>query len=233
MKKLYIAIPSHDNRCHFGMTFGLLEMYHALSVRGIVMHPALHAKTSAARGRNNLISDFLDTDADKLLFCDTDVVIKSHQNEIVNMVLRDKMIVGGLYPHKTKELRFCLNTIPGEEPIKEGPDRGLMKVDKIGTGLLCLKREAIQHIIKTFPETEYFDDDPNSQGKRRWGICQETVVFDPQYGKNRWMTDDWYLCHLARKSGLDIWADTTFYCQHEGDFVFPMTEPEVKSIDSK
>lgn len=233
MKKLYIAIPSRDNRAHFGMTFGLLELYHALSVKGIVMHPALHAKTSAARGRNNLIADFLETDADALMFIDTDIVVKGNAHQIVNMALRDKMIVGGLYPHKTRELRFCLNSIPEEAVITEGPDKGLMKVDKIGTGLLRIRREAIEHMIKTFPETEYYDDDPASPGRKKWGLCQEAVVFDPQFGKTRWMTDDWYFCWLARKAGLDIWADTTFYCKHEGDFIYPMTEPEVKNMESK
>lgn len=233
MKKIYIAIPSHDNRCHFGMTFGLLELYGVLSMRGIAMHPALHAKTSAARGRNNLISDFLDTDADALFFIDTDVLIKGHAQQLVNLALRDKAIVGGLYPHKTKELRWCLNTIPGEEPILQGPDAGLMKVDKIGTGLLRIKREAIEHMIKTFPEVAYTDDDPNSNGKTRYALCQETVVHDPQFGKPRWMTDDWYFCYLARKAGLDIWADTTFFCQHEGDCLYPIVEPEIKVLNDK
>ena len=230
MKKLYIAIPSHDNRCHFGLTFGLLELYSALSRQGTIMHPALHAKTSAARGRNNLFYDFLRSDAEALLFLDTDIHVKGMAEQVLNLVNRDKLIVGGMYPLKIKELKFCVNMIPDEKLVESGPDKGLIKVDKIGTGCLRIKREAIEHIIKSFPEIAYIDDDTASNGITKHALCQEGVVFDPQYGHPRWMTDDWYFCHLARKAGLDIWADTTFYLKHEGDIVFPLEEPPLKEL---
>lgn len=230
MKKLYIAIPSHDNRCHFPMAFGLLEMYSELSKRGIHINPALHSKTSAARGRNNLFSDFLDSDCDALLFIDTDMHIKGKAKEMVNMVLRPHLIVGAMYPQKTTALRWVMNPIPGETVIESGDNAGLVKVDKLGTGGLRIRREAIEAIIAKMPEIAYVEDDVTGNGKTKYGLCQETVVYDPIYGKMRWMTDDWYFCHLARKCGIDIWADTTFYLKHEGDCVYPIVEPEVKQL---
>lgn len=218
--KIFLAVPTHDNRAHMGFLIGVMRVHSMLMNNGMKTFMATAAKTSAARGRNNLFAEFLESDAERICFIDTDIHITAQG--FAQLLNRNKDIIGGRYPHKTEELRWCVNYLKDELPVEDGPDKGLVKVKMIGTGSLQLSRRAVETIMAKHPEHFYIEDDPNGHGKRKYAFCQERPILDIGDTEWRWATDDWFLCHLARKSGLDIWLDTEVFFKHEGDCVYPL-----------
>lgn len=164
------------------------------------------------RARNNQAAYMLlETDCDKILFPDCD--ISYSPAHVARLVWHDKPIVGGLYAIKNpKELRWVKTDLPNEMPDAVG----LQKVAEIGTGFLMIDRKVFEHMVNAFPEIMYFCDG-SANRPARWNFFMNQVV------DHRLLSEDYGFCHLARKIGYDIWADTLCQVEHEGMIRYPLS----------
>jgi len=141
--------------------------------------------------RNGIVQIFLESKCSHLLQIDTDMVI--HKNALVGMFNRNVDIVGALYFKRYPPFTPCAVRFKGkkEEPltIKELESNDMIEVQRVGTGCILIKREV-------FENTKY-----------PWFHIKT---------KNRKMTmsDDYFFCDKARKSGYKIYVDMAVPCQH-------------------
>lgn len=160
---------------------------------------------------------------------------------------RDVPIIGGPYSHKSRELRWCLNPKrigEGEEfadTIKEGPLAGCLPVATVGTGCMLIDipkvfpilekhfdhhDPALPLIYREDMEREKDDGSAPAKGEMVPIYFQERPVFYKPWGTFRKMTEDWFFCWLCEQAGIPMYADCTFYVEHEGYFMYPVNKPE-------
>jgi hypothetical protein len=213
--KLCIAVPAYN-----GVNLTYFLDFLSTALNNAVPEADL---TFCARGgdglvgrvRNNIAAFFLlQTECDALLQIDTDIDFGSfHVRRILWHLMHGKDVVGGLYAAKDpKATRWVLSELPGELP---DPVTGIRKVFEIGTGFLGVNRRVFEKMMKEVPNITYLDD-AFLDRPMRWNF------FPSEVANNRLLSEDYGFCHLAKKCGFDIWADTGCELGHEGMIRYPL-----------
>jgi FkbM family methyltransferase len=170
-----------------------------------------------AMARNNFVWQFLQTDADRLLMLDSDLIFEPEHVE--RILSHDEDIVGGCYPIKGEgELSLCGNGLLNrEEPIR--PD-GLQRLRYIGTGFMCIRRHVIEAMIEADrAEIEYQKDEPPH--RTQWDLFRMGVRPTAD-ARRRYLTEDWFFCQRANELGFKVWADTQVCLRHIGTAIWPL-----------
>lgn len=200
------------------------------------------------RSRNTVTQMFLASNADYLLWIDTDIIFAP---EHVAMLLETAQTQGtevtcGLYHKKQRVLNpdgsvrrnWVLN--PDGTP-QEG---NLVNLRHGGTGFMLIRREVFDNLA-----TRYYDDlwflphleEVNDLELRKkiaengwWGITSEEragLVRFNFWGSGRyryrdgtveWLSEDWYFCQRCRDAGMRVVARTDVITQHIGRTVYPI-----------
>ncbi len=165
-----------------------------------------------ARARNNLAHNFLRTDADYLLFLDTDLDFSPEDIKKLIDRRRDDAVVCGQYAIKQPELRYCYNKIQGEQV---GPD-GLLKVGEAGTGCMLIPRKILEDIRDKMPALAYTDD-----------VFRDKRVsfFNVGVVGGRYLSEDWLFCRYCYQLGYSVYVHTEILLGHHGWMRYPLPEP--------
>jgi hypothetical protein len=99
--------------------------------------------------RNRVVQSFLDTDCQYLFWIDSDIHFTSDDFLRVLLLTVDCGVVCAAYPLKTEQEQFII----------KHPDLrtyavnkyGLVKVDGVGLGFCCMKREIVEQVVATKP----------------------------------------------------------------------------------
>jgi hypothetical protein len=181
----------------------------AIPTRGYVWHESAKAasswepiyyreKLSVANVRNRIVKDFLEDKyghSDVLFMMDDDVV-PPHQQWPQVMAAAPFDIVAAPVPiAKLPDLPVVLNvfnqTEDGRLLTAEVPDSGHIEVDSVGSGLVMIRREVLEH-----PEMKQ----PFQQELDEWG----TIV----------VGQDIQFCRRAKKLGFSIGVACELLCDH-------------------
>lgn len=167
--------------------------------------------------RNVFLSMFYQTDATHLLFIDADMQFSSSM--IMDMLDLDKPVVGAIYPAKVWPPTFvgCPLGKPPFDIVK-----GHVEVSAVGGGILLIRRDAVDKLIKEYPELI----EPVSKAFITHDICQGanlTEVFCPftpveHDGYTR--SEDLSFCFRWRAIGGEIWANVAYDIGHTGPQTF-------------
>ena len=104
-----------------------------------------------SRGRSIVATEFLQTDADILMFIDDDIVWNPDSiKQIVQDVIEKQTIVCGAYRIKNiKEHRLAIHYL-NNEPIAIGPNAlGLLEVKYASSGFMAIPRIVLETVAKT------------------------------------------------------------------------------------
>jgi hypothetical protein len=160
-----------------------------------------------ARARNKVATRFLkQKDCDYLMWIDSDI---RFDVRLLNKLRKhDKPVIGGIYLKKKLPYSPVLNTKIGEEGE-------LLKLNETGTGFLMIHRDVLTAIKEAEPEHSYHpSSDEDNEDYYDWFRCG---VVDGRY-----LSEDYYFCHLARKYGFDIFVDPSIVVGHVGKMEFPL-----------
>lgn len=218
--RVSIATPVDDGHrfCYWQSILAL-----ATAQTGIDFRLALFPGDSLiTRARDNMNHQFyFGTSDDFLIFIDSDIDFRVE--DIVRLVSHRLPIFAGLYAIKQEELRWCLNTIGGENP---DPVTGLQKVATAGTGCFGYHRSVIARMIAAESQwphwrIKYIDD---AHKDTRYHLFADEVIDDPEWFTHspRRMSEDWAFCYFARRLGYDVWMDTKVITLHEGNIKYPL-----------
>jgi hypothetical protein len=197
--KTAIGIPAHDGRTIIETADMLVKCRDLFD--GVIW---LKSCCFPSQARNSIVSQFLKGSWDRLLFIDTDIVFERKDMEAILAI--DKPIIAGIY---------CARTISDHRvfihPMGDKIEKGLHEVNAVATGFMLIQRSAFEAIQKKFPDDWYWNET-----EKIWDFFPCGRVTEA----HTWTSDDFSFCHMARQSGVAVWASTDIRVGHMGQVVF-------------
>lgn len=209
-RKLFIAIPTYDGRVHIKTAYNLAQLMPMVHAHGIGINLSHMSGCSLiTMARNALVNEFLKTDCTELLFIDSDVVVGP--DDILRLMAQstDKDITAGLYPRRATDKFFFLD-IPRDEKGDMIFDGSMLKVNRVGTGFMLIKRHVFEKLRDLHPEWEYV-----AKGEEK-----AHAFFDLAVMEGRYVGEDYLFCDRARKAGFECWVDVEISLPHVGQEEF-------------
>lgn len=200
------------------------------------------------RGRNVVVSRFLNSDYTHLMFIDADIGFQVES--VLKLLLADKSICGGAYPKKglnwnaiakaAKDgvspdqlalygAQYAIN-FKFEDDVKKTIklSNGMCQVHDLATGFMLIKRHVFTDMIEHYPEMEYKNDlDLGKQEFDRYFAffdCDIERKEDGSFGV--YNSEDYYFCRQWQRMGGEVWCDPFIKLDHFGSFRFA-GNPEV------
>jgi hypothetical protein len=195
----------------------------------------MHKSSLITQGRNLTVASFLETNADYLLFLDSDIAIGTHVIE--KMINADKDVICVPYPLKSiqwsklKE-KFEKGMIKTMEDMETGgctypvriPDttdinmtNGVIEITHAPAGCLLIKRSVFDELIKTYPDRKIKQKSViNGQYEEKQFYYN---FFDTIHDKKTqtYMGEDFGFCKLWTGIGGKIFAVVDEYIMHVGE----------------
>lgn len=210
-RKLMVCIPAYDGNLNITSAFQLPQLTLDSLKYGFSLHLAhLSGSSIITRARNSLVNQFMESDCTEMLFIDADVNFKAKDVLRIMALASDKDIVCGAYPRRAKDQMFFTDIWYNEEGGVEITD-GLLRVERVGTGFMFIRRHVIQTLMDKHPEWRYFVE---TEGKYHYSL------FDFQSTPKGYMGEDYLFCDRAREAGFKIYLDPDTNLGHFGKTEF-------------
>lgn len=226
-----IATPMYGGNCKgiyvdslMNLTFELARKRHTVSFS------KMYNESLITRARNNLAYEFINSDADVLLFIDADEGF--NHLDVVKMIECDKDIIGGIYPMKNinwENVRkaalageqnlsahsgyFAMNMLPGETTFRLDEP---VEVTEVATGLMCIKREVFEKLEPHCPKYALNASDASFDFKKMvteffaTSITEEGIL----------LSEDYHFCRKYRDFGGKVYAAPWVTVDHAGEHIF-------------
>jgi hypothetical protein len=229
---LFVATPCFGGQVHqrYMQCVCLLMQYGAAHDIRVTVE-LLGRESLITRGRNMLVSKFMDSPATHLLFIDADIGFEIRQ--VLRMLEFDRDVVAGMYPLKLLDWdNEALKRARSGEPLDYAairfvgtPVEPMVREDDFvegsyaGNGFMLIKREVIARMFAAYPELKY------SSAHN----CSEAYVSSNQYAlfdtaidpeTKEYLSEDYAFCQRWRKLGGKIWLDLDSRLVHIGNNEF-------------
>ena len=230
--KIFLATPMYGGNCTGVYVQSLIEMSGLFSAHNIRLSCAFMFNESLiTRARNNLVSQFLETDNTHLLFIDADQQWRAQ--DLYYMVHADKDVIVGMCPkkeinwHTVREAAirgeedlskftgsFVVNLLNGSSSMSV-PQNQPFEIAAGGTGIMLIKREVFEQMKDHVP---IFRNDMAHMpgGKPVYRFFTESI--DPE--SQRLLSEDYHFCHKWRELGGKVWAAPWCKIGHFGTYNF-------------
>ena len=192
MSKIQISILNQGTM-RVELTNLLLKMF--VKNKEHTLHIEYPNKKPIQENRNQIVKRFLETDKEYLLMIDSDIVPNKNPLDLIKC---DKDVIGLLCPTWKKDSVIWLAMDKHKEKWKMSPklnNKGLNKIDAIGTGCILIKRRVLEKIQAPF--NVIWNDD----GTMKTGL-------------------DFAFCDKCKEEGFNIYFHSDYYCSHFMDFNF-------------
>lgn len=235
MTKVMIATPCFGGQVFVNYYMSMLRLM-SNPPAGVSFTVRLRTGDSlVTRARNSLVAEFLaDPTLTHLLWIDADI---GFTPEAVTRLLDvDKDIASGVYPLKilslpeeldgnrdeliAKHQRYPFNPVDPQTITVTA--KGFVEVKDAPTGLMLIKREALEKMIEAYPHLKYHPD--NQAGidelQKRIGDCYYNF-FDTFIDENgRYLSEDYAFCRLWQRLGGTVWVDAHSKLTHQGAHLY-------------
>jgi hypothetical protein len=186
------------------------------------------------KARNMLLETAMSgTEAEVFWFIDRDTFPPPHAGVLVDQAM-ELGIVSGLYfsrrmPYTPQAyLRAMEENAQGMYwPLLEYPSAGLMVVDAVGGGCLCIRRDVLENISQHHQKKT---EESLELVRNRLTEAESLAAFEylVEYSKSLspWFEfldkkgEDLYFCERARDAGHVIWLNVEVKCSHQGEMEF-------------
>jgi hypothetical protein len=199
------------------------------------------------RARNELVKNFLKSNADYLIFIDGDIQFNPYDVLcLVDFAVKNKdmQIITGAYPKKTinwerVQSLYKLNKVKDANEVenyignyvfniksnkKTFPLHKPFKVQEAGTGFMLIKREVFKKFSEAYPEQTY----------REYHTNEKIIAyFDCKIDlkDKRYLSEDYMFCQYASKIGIDTWLIPWINLNHMGSYLFKGSFVNVTGIE--
>jgi hypothetical protein len=210
-RKLFIGIPCHDGRVNIKTAYALAQLMPEAMRLGIAVTLSDISNCSIITlARNSLVAEFLKTDCTELLFIDSDVVVTP--DDILRLMAQssDKDICAGAYPRRARDKKFFTDLYWTENNELEF-EGSLMRVKRVGTGFMLIRRHVIEKMIEAHPEWSY----KNKPTGERMSALFDFDIIDDQY-----VGEDYLFCDRATQMGFKVYIDVDISLPHIGSETF-------------
>lgn len=248
-RKLFVATPMYGGQCGGMYTRSMCDLT-ALCVKyGIEIRSYfLFNESLITRARNYCVDEFLRSDAEHMLFIDSDIGFNP-QDVIAMMALQTPEspydVIAGPYPKK------CITW----EKIKQAVDKGVAdenpnaledfvgdfvfnpaldenessrsirldepaQVLETGTGFMMIRRKTFDKYKEAYPEYSYKPDHVRTAAfdGSREIHAYFDCIIEPK--TRRYLSEDYMFCQNVRNMGMKVWLCPWMHLQHTGTYVF-------------
>ena len=239
---LGIYVPAYDKKIYTDTARSLFDLSELLKLKKVPAAIIYSTGLSMIHDvRNRCFSNFIDgTDFTHMLFIDSDMAFKPQI--IWNMLKFDAPVMGVAYARKfhsfelprgysvksireAKELCLTYNASfeeldinhSAEEVSKSRNINGFIKVARVATGMMLIRRDAAEKMVEAYPKDAY-------------KITREMHPFVPKkyYGMfnplatetNLLLGEDYSFCKRWTDIGGEIWCDIQSETSHHGSEVY-------------
>jgi hypothetical protein len=211
-RKLMIAIPAYDGKLNISAAFQLPQLALAAQKHGFQIHLAhLSGCSIITRARNSLVNQFLESDCTELLFVDADINFTQQDVLRIMALGSDKDILAGAYPRRAKDQMFFADLYYNEHGGIELTEEGLLRVNRIGTGFMFIRRHVLESLKEAHPEWKYWVD---VEKKHHYSF------FDFAVTEEGYMGEDYLFCDRARALDFKVYVDPEVNLGHFGSTEF-------------
>jgi hypothetical protein len=211
--KVFVFVPAFGRQITSTTFESTHELMSALTSKGITAHIATYSWPDIEELRNMVLSYWYDAmpDFTHMLFVDADVGFRSQM--VLDMLLFNEAMVGGLYPKKTFPLDWAGSGIAAGEYRK-----GFIEVDGLGMGCFLIRRDAITTMIEKYPELvrPYM----TLTDMQAAGATRTLSFFDKIQTPQGKVSEDISFCRRYREAGGKVWASTAYVMDHVGPWLF-------------
>ena len=258
-KKLFVATPMYGGNCNGMYTRSLCDLTAMCTKYGIEMRSYfLFNESLITRARNYCVDEFLRSEADYLLFIDSDIGFNP-QDVIAMMALQAKNpdydVIAGPYPKKCitwEKIKAAVDKgVADKNPnvledfvgdfvfnpaIDETEESRTIRLDEpaqvleAGTGFMMIRRETLLRFKEVYPQYSYRPDHVRTEAFD--GSREIHMYFQAEIdpGSKRYLSEDYWFCQLVRKAGMKVWLCPWMHLQHAGTYVFAGKLPALASI---
>jgi hypothetical protein len=250
-KSLFIATPVYGgNSLTVNYTQSLISLINMCHNLGITYRMSfMYNESLITRARNKMVADFRKTDCTHFLFIDADIGFDAR--DIVMLMLQKEEVIGA--PCVRKNIRWDrvaslvkkngkdytadnsgeLQKVTGEFvvnfPHNKIPSHinlgQMLEVSDVGTGLLMVKREVFEKVVKAFPNDHYLQLQGEDGGRQvlymffQAGMDEDSRSYNPE-GLPDYIPEDYAFVRKCRKAGIRIWMAPWMKTDHFGTFLY-------------
>ena len=149
--------------------------------------------------RNELVRQFLESEAEALLFLDADV--GAEPAAIVKLLQVQKAVVAGVYPKKTTPAAWPVLFDGGQLQVN---DKGAIEAAGVPTGFLLVYRPVF---VAMQPHVTLYKDDTGQQ---------QHAYFETRMEQGRFWGEDFVFCRTWRQLGGKVWMVPDIHLEHVG-----------------
>jgi hypothetical protein len=198
---IFVGIPAYDRKVSIQTAQSLLNEYGAAHQIGtdIEVHftPGCSLITLA---RNYLVKRFLASEAQKMVFIDSDVAWEP--GALIRLASYKRPIVAGVYRFKDDKERYPVHFLKTSRGIWTDKD-GLVEVATAPTGFMCIDRKALRAFQAKYPKRNY-----KIQGEDIYAF------FENPYRDGELVGEDCGFCIEMRKIGQKVYIDPEMMLTH-------------------
>lgn len=249
-RSIFLATPMYGGTCYGNYTQSLLTTVKACIQNGIEFREHfIFNESLIPRARNYLVDEFMRSGMSHLLFVDADVAW-NYDYIFQLLAIADPQsqydIVCGPYPKKCiawekvkravdkglaekdpKQLEHFVGDFVFNPVVEKGQTqveisiRKPVEVLESGTGFMMIQRKTLEKFADKYPQYLYKPDHVRSEhfdGSRK--IMQYFHCEIDPLGSERYLSEDYWFCQLAREIGLKVWLCPWMELKHTGSYIF-------------
>lgn len=192
-------MPCYDGRVDIATVTALLNEQALSVMAGVDLSIRfLPGCSSIHNGRNQIVQEFLDSSADRLVFVDSDV--SWEPGDLLKLASRPQAVVGGAYRFKQDPECYPVEWLERDE-LWADPETGLIEVGALPGGFVAISRDV-------FPKLR------DHQGERP--VRHGSASFHAFYHCPLGGSEDGTFCHEWRAAGGQVWLDPEITLTHTG-----------------
>lgn len=167
-----------------------------------------------AMGRNQIAHDFMASEADRLVFLDSDVTFEP--GALVKIAHQPVHFAGGAYRYKMDQENYPVGWL--DRPELWSDKLGLLEVATLPGGFLSLSRNVFERLRAAHPEREY-----EHFGKKSFCYFQMPFIDGLLYGEDSFFCKEWRdlggKVYLDPEITLTHWNGGMPYVGHIGNWL--------------
>lgn len=252
---LFVGVPMYGGQCAGIFCKSSNDLASMAAKYGIeVKFYYLFNESLVQRARNYVVDEFLRSECTHLMFIDSDIGFRA--NDVISLLgiqITDPekyKIITGPYPKKTiawEKVKKAVEQGKAENPFHLdyysadyvfNPVRGQtsfrvdepIEVAEAGTGFMLIARDVFEKYDQSYPQFRYLPDHlrtANFDGSR-----EITAFFDCGIDPDtkRYLSEDYFFCHNARKIDISVWMCPWMELQHVGSYIFKGSMAAIGSL---
>ncbi len=202
---IFVAIPAYDAKVCVETIRSLLNEQSMAHIAGMDMTVNfLPGCSLVTQARNQLVKDFLASDAERMVFVDSDVAWEP--GSLLRLVHHPVDLVGGAYRLKDSVETYPIGLLgDSTTQLWADPKTGLLEIETLPGGFLSISRQVFTRLLEAFPERSY----------GHYGHIYQAYFHNPikngrLYGEDAAFCADW------REIGGQVWLDPEMTLTHVG-----------------